>query len=131
MGDLRRVLGRHQKARQFNQFVIKLLQAFFLRADIGNTFLQAARGLRYPVNCLNAPGERPTPLTQLGVKLGGGRFAPKFDVPQSGFMNGAQSRGQGAHQTIRELGLGQFEGMEADWNDANNRSFSYLEYNPV
>jgi hypothetical protein len=27
--------------------------------------------------------------------------------------------------------LGQFEGVEEDWNNANTRSFSYLEYNPV
>lgn len=27
--------------------------------------------------------------------------------------------------------VGQFEGMEADWAAANQRSFSYLEYNPV
>lgn len=27
--------------------------------------------------------------------------------------------------------LGQFEGLEQDWNDANVRNFSYLEYNPV
>jgi hypothetical protein len=27
--------------------------------------------------------------------------------------------------------LGQFEGMEQDWTDANNRSLAYLEYNPV
>ena len=27
--------------------------------------------------------------------------------------------------------LGQFEGLEADWNQANTRNFDYLEYNPV
>jgi hypothetical protein len=27
--------------------------------------------------------------------------------------------------------VGQFEGMEEDWTNANNRSFAYLEYNPV
>ena len=27
--------------------------------------------------------------------------------------------------------LGQFEGMEQDWTDANTRSLAYLEYNPV
>lgn len=27
--------------------------------------------------------------------------------------------------------LGQFEGLEADWNSANVRNFSYLEYNPI
>jgi hypothetical protein len=27
--------------------------------------------------------------------------------------------------------LGQFEGVEKDWNAANTRNFSYLEYNPV
>lgn len=27
--------------------------------------------------------------------------------------------------------VGQFEGMEQDWVDANNRSLAYLEYNPV
>ena len=27
--------------------------------------------------------------------------------------------------------VGQFEGMEQDWTDANNRSLAYLEYNPV
>jgi hypothetical protein len=27
--------------------------------------------------------------------------------------------------------IGQFEGVEADWNNANTKSFSYLEYNPI
>ena len=27
--------------------------------------------------------------------------------------------------------LGQFEGLEADWNQANTRNFDYLEYNPI
>lgn len=27
--------------------------------------------------------------------------------------------------------VGQFEGVEQDWQNANNRSFAYLEYNPV